>query len=100
MEQLQNQQAEDNRGISKQQKNTERFLAKKQMLLNRKDECARNIRDLGVLPEEAFEKYTGEKLDRVRRLALRRYTQRFSGATYSSSRNCMPSTKASRNSLT
>jgi hypothetical protein len=35
------------------------------MLNNRKDECNRNIRDLGVLPEEAFEKYTGEKLDRV-----------------------------------
>ncbi|KZT71044.1 RecF/RecN/SMC protein [Daedalea quercina L-15889] len=65
LEALQNQQTEDNRGISKQQKNTERFLAKKQMLLNRKDECSRNIRDLGVLPEEAFEKYTGEKLDRL-----------------------------------
>jgi structural maintenance of chromosome 3 (chondroitin sulfate proteoglycan 6) len=35
------------------------------MLLGRKDECNRNIRDLGVLPEEAFEKYTNEKLDRV-----------------------------------
>ena len=56
--------------MSKQQKNTERFLAKKQMLLNRKDECARNVRDLGVLPEEAFVKYTGEKLDRVCRLVL------------------------------
>ncbi len=53
------------RGISKQQKNTERYLTKRQLLLNRKDECNRNIRDLGVLPEEAFEKYTSEKLDRV-----------------------------------
>ncbi|KZT00849.1 structural maintenance of chromosome protein 3 [Laetiporus sulphureus 93-53] len=65
LENLQNQQTEDGRGISKQQKNTERYLAKKQMLLNRKDECNRNIRDLGVLPEEAFEKYTNEKLDRL-----------------------------------
>ena len=40
------------------------------MLLNRKDECNRMIRDLGVLPEEAFEKYTSEKLDRVRHLRL------------------------------
>lgn len=31
----------------------------------RKDECNRNIRDLGVLPEEAFEKYINEKLERV-----------------------------------
>lgn len=66
LEKVQNQQADDSRGVSKQQKNTERYLAKKQMLVNRKDECNRNIRDLGVLPEEAFEKYTNEKLDRVR----------------------------------
>lgn len=66
LEKIQNQQADDSRGVSKQQKNTERYLAKKQMLVNRKDECNRNIRDLGVLPEEAFEKYTNEKLDRVR----------------------------------
>lgn len=65
LESMQNQQTEDSRGISKQQKNTERYIAKKQMLLNRKDDCNRNIRDLGVLPEEAFEKYINEKLDRV-----------------------------------
>ena len=66
LDRLQNQQAEDVRGISRQQKNTERYLAKRQLLLNRKDDCNRSIRDLGVLPEEAFEKYTSEKLDRVR----------------------------------
>ncbi|KAH9942278.1 structural maintenance of chromosome protein 3 [Epithele typhae] len=65
LEKVQTQQAEDVRGISRQQKNTERYLAKRQMLLNRKDECNRSIRDLGVLPEEAFEKYTSEKLDRL-----------------------------------
>ncbi len=70
LEKIQIQQTEDSRGISKQQKNTERYLAKRQMLLNRKDECNRNIRDLGVLPEEAFEKYTNEKLDRVRAYAF------------------------------
>jgi structural maintenance of chromosome 3 (chondroitin sulfate proteoglycan 6) len=66
LEKAQNQQAEDSLGFSRQQKNAERYHAKKQMLANRKDECNRNIRDLGVLPEEAFEKYTNEKLDRVR----------------------------------
>ncbi len=65
LEKLQVQQVEDNRGVSKQQKNTERYMTKRTMLLNRKDECNRNIRDLGVLPEEAFEKYTNEKMDRV-----------------------------------
>lgn len=65
LEKIQTQQAEDSRSITKQQKNTERYLAKRQMLIGRKDECNRSIRDLGVLPEEAFEKYTNEKLDRV-----------------------------------
>ncbi|KAJ7632426.1 structural maintenance of chromosome protein 3 [Roridomyces roridus] len=65
LEKVQNQQAEDSRTISRQQKTTERYLAKRQMLSGRKDDCNRNIRDLGVLPEEAFEKYTSEKLDRL-----------------------------------
>lgn len=66
LERGQEQQSENSRSVTKLQKNTERYLAKKQMLTARKDECNRNIRDLGVLPEEAFEKYTNEKLDRVR----------------------------------
>lgn len=65
LEAAQARQAEDSRGISKQQKSIERYLAKKQMLSQRKEECSNNIRDLGVLPEEAFEKYTNDKLDRV-----------------------------------
>ncbi|KAJ3504676.1 hypothetical protein NLJ89_g7812 [Agrocybe chaxingu] len=65
LEKVQGQQTEDSRSISKQQKTTERYLAKRQMLLTRKDECNRNIRDLGVLPEEAFEKYVNEKLERL-----------------------------------
>ncbi|KAF9038262.1 RecF/RecN/SMC protein [Hymenopellis radicata] len=65
LDRIQAQQTEDSRNISRQQKTTERYLAKRQMLSNRKDECNRNIRDLGVLPEEAFEKYTNEKLDRL-----------------------------------
>lgn len=66
LEATQGQQTEDSRGIRKQQNSTERYLAKKQMLQTRKDDCNRNIRDLGVLPEEAFEKYTKEKADKVR----------------------------------
>lgn len=66
LEKIQNQQSEDGRDMSKQQKTTERFLAKRQMLSGRKEECNRNIRDLGVLPEEAFEKYINERLDKVR----------------------------------
>ncbi|KAJ1556061.1 Structural maintenance of chromosomes protein 3 [Cladochytrium tenue] len=47
-------QSEGNRGLERQQRNLERYLQKKALLIKRKDECSRNIRDLGVLPEEAL----------------------------------------------
>ncbi|KAK4703751.1 structural maintenance of chromosome 3 (chondroitin sulfate proteoglycan 6), partial [Phenoliferia sp. Uapishka_3] len=53
-EKMESQQADDGRSLAKQQKNVERYLTKKQMLVSRKDDCNKNIRDLGVLPEEAF----------------------------------------------
>jgi structural maintenance of chromosome 3 (chondroitin sulfate proteoglycan 6) len=66
VEKLQTQQVEDSRGISRQQKSTERYLTKRQVMLTRKDECNTKIRDLGVLPEEAYEKYVNERIDKVR----------------------------------
>ncbi|PWW77459.1 chromosome segregation protein sudA [Tuber magnatum] len=35
----------------------ERSMAKRALLTDKAQECSRNIRDLGVLPEEAFEKF-------------------------------------------
>lgn len=35
------------------------------LLGNKRDDVNRNIRDLGVLPEEAFQKYIDVNLDRV-----------------------------------
>ena len=57
-------QAEDNRAVSRQQKNVERYLARLQTLNSRKDEINVNIRDLGVLPEEAFQE-NNTSLDKV-----------------------------------
>ncbi|EUC62501.1 chromosome segregation protein SudA [Rhizoctonia solani AG-3 Rhs1AP] len=65
IEKLQTQQVEDSRGISRQQKSTERYLTKRQVLLTRKDECNTKIRDLGVLPEEAYEKYVNERIEKL-----------------------------------
>ncbi|KAL1743691.1 RecF/RecN/SMC [Schizophyllum fasciatum] len=65
LERVQNALLEDARVMNKQQKMTERYIAKRQMLSVRKDECSRNIRDLGVLPEEAYDKYTGEDPNRL-----------------------------------
>jgi structural maintenance of chromosome 3 (chondroitin sulfate proteoglycan 6) len=51
------QQQELARAIEKHQKKMERSVAKKALLTTSAAECAKNIRDLGVLPDEAFEKY-------------------------------------------
>ncbi|CAG7849952.1 Structural maintenance of chromosomes protein 3 AltName: Full=Cohesin complex Psm3 subunit [Serendipita indica DSM 11827] len=58
-------QRDDGKALSKEQKLAERYLAKRQMLSARKEECNRNIRDLGLLPEEAFEKYIKEKSEKL-----------------------------------
>jgi structural maintenance of chromosome 3 (chondroitin sulfate proteoglycan 6) len=65
LEKIQIEQSEDGRAVDRQAKSMDRYLAKRQMLTQRKDECNRSIRDLGVLPEEAFEKYVGIKSDKV-----------------------------------
>ncbi|PMB69283.1 Chromosome segregation protein sudA [Beauveria bassiana] len=43
--------------IEKQQKRLEKSLQRKALLTAQAAECAKNIRELGVLPEEAFDKY-------------------------------------------
>lgn len=43
--------------IEKHQKRMERSIARKAILTTSAADCAKNIRDLGVLPDEAFEKY-------------------------------------------
>lgn len=53
-EQIQN---EISSRIEKQQKRMEKTLQRKALLTAQAAECAKNIRDLGVLPEEAFDKY-------------------------------------------
>lgn len=65
LDDVQSEQVENTRAIMKVQKNAERYLAKRQNLASRKQACELAIRDLGVLPEDAFTKYTGERLDKV-----------------------------------
>jgi structural maintenance of chromosome 3 (chondroitin sulfate proteoglycan 6) len=45
------------RQIEKQQKRIEKSVQRKALLTSQAAECTKNIRDLGVLPEEAFGKY-------------------------------------------
>ncbi len=53
-ERKEGQQQEDGRSIAKQQKKVERYLSKRQVLIQRKEDCNKSIRDLGVLPADAF----------------------------------------------
>ncbi len=65
IEEVHNIQRDNTRGILKTQKAAERHLTKRQTLLARKEECNRNLRDLGILPTEAYTKYTKEKSEKV-----------------------------------
>ncbi|KAF2104566.1 putative chromosome segregation protein SudA [Rhizodiscina lignyota] len=53
------------RAIERHQKRIEKSMAAKAGWIERAAECARNIRDLGVLPEEAFEKYQRLESDKA-----------------------------------
>lgn len=67
------QQQEIAREIKKQEKRMDKNRQMKALLTTRATELAKNIRDLGVLPEEAFEKY--ERFDhKTVRLTLRKKT--------------------------
>ncbi|KAI9490283.1 chromosome segregation protein sudA [Zychaea mexicana] len=57
LEQLTTEQADVTRTISKHEKNLERYLLRRSLLLQRKEDCSVNIRDLGILPDDAQEKY-------------------------------------------
>lgn len=65
LDELHNDQQEKARAIVRVQKNSERYMGKRQTLLTRREDCENAIRDLGVLPEEAFSKYTGGRADKV-----------------------------------
>ncbi|TVY37859.1 Chromosome segregation protein [Lachnellula subtilissima] len=56
--QKEEQQQELAKSIEKRHKKMEKSSAKKALLIVSAAECAKNIRDLGVLPEEAFEKFS------------------------------------------
>lgn len=58
-------QAEHGADVARQQQITERFAAKRQRLLEQRERCQQQIRDLGVLPEDAFRKYATMPADKL-----------------------------------
>lgn len=71
LDEVQNEQLENTRAIIRVQKNAERYLTKRQTLVNRRDECTNAIRDLGMLPEEAYNKYKATRADKVCLLSVK-----------------------------
>ncbi|CAO3568041.1 unnamed protein product [Mortierella alpina] len=57
LEKLQTDQLEESRRVRRMQKDAEKYVSRRNLLLQKKEDCIRSIRELGVLPEEAFEKY-------------------------------------------
>lgn len=62
---IQAEQQEEARQMRKMQKNAERYVSRRNLLLHKKEDCTKNIRELGVLPEEAFEKYKNTTSEKV-----------------------------------
>jgi len=56
---------ETHRDMELQKQKAEKYLSKKSLITKKKDEAIRNIRDLGALPEEAFEKYQHMSMKQV-----------------------------------
>ncbi|GJJ78150.1 structural maintenance of chromosome 3 (chondroitin sulfate proteoglycan 6) [Entomortierella parvispora] len=57
LEKLQTDLLDETRQVRKLQKDAEKYVSRRNLLLKKKEDCIKNIRELGVLPEEAFEKY-------------------------------------------
>jgi structural maintenance of chromosome 3 (chondroitin sulfate proteoglycan 6) len=51
--------------MRRSQKDAEKYVSRRNLLLRKKEDCTKNIRELGVLPEEAFEKYKNTQSQKV-----------------------------------
>ncbi|ORZ17870.1 putative chromosome segregation protein SudA [Absidia repens] len=66
-DQLTSMQTKLTQDIARLEKHLERYLYRRSILHQRKEECNANIRDLGVLPEEAFGKFKAYSVERLLR---------------------------------
>ena len=63
---VQTEQIEQHKEMEAKQRVVEKHLVKRTRLLKKKDDAVKSIRDLGLLPEEAFEKYQNLPMQTVR----------------------------------
>lgn len=76
MERWKNIEKEQNEAINHDTKELEKMTNRQGMLLKKKEECMKKIRELGSLPQEAFEKYQTLTLKQVTLLTRRRVSRR------------------------
>ncbi len=77
MERWKNIEKEQNEAINYDTKELEKMTNRQGMLLKKKEECMKKIRELGSLPQEAFEKYQTLTLKQVQQLYF--FTQKCKG---------------------
>ncbi|KAJ1919697.1 Structural maintenance of chromosomes protein 3 [Mycoemilia scoparia] len=65
LETLKTQSQQDFHELNKTHKSVDKYLSQRNLLVQKKEECMRNIRDLGVLPEEAFQKYVNKSSQKL-----------------------------------
>lgn len=70
MERWKNIEKEQNEAINHDTKELEKMTNRQGMLLKKKEECMKKIRELGSLPQEAFEKYQTLTLKQVQQAYL------------------------------
>ena len=68
LEYWKNQERESQEKINEDAKDLEKMTNKQSLLLKKKDECMRKIRELGSLPQDAFDKYQNLGIKQVRKM--------------------------------
>ncbi|KAI9319336.1 hypothetical protein BX666DRAFT_1458042 [Dichotomocladium elegans] len=67
LEQLRELQSTVSQSVNKFEKNLEKYLLRRSLLLQRKEDCSTNTRDLGILPDDASEKYASYSISKLLR---------------------------------
>lgn len=61
---------DSHRSMQLEKQQTEKYFARKALILKKKDDAMKKIRDLGALPEEAFQKFQGTGIQQVGSLVV------------------------------
>lgn len=66
LEEISEEREEDRKAQTKLSKSVDRYISKRQLLIQRREECNKTIRELRTLPEEAYQREWNESPEKVR----------------------------------